>query len=120
MAVAVGLGRERFKSTPGSAGSARGGLGGLPSRRPQSLPEALADLNRLLSSVVHWYHGFARAAASESAAPPARRRTRKVTFDIDQFPPELRTRLPATIRGLEELLIHVGGARDALVGKTDS
>jgi hypothetical protein len=72
-----------------------------------------------LSSIVHWYR-VEQAAAPESAAPPARRRSRKVTFDIDQFPPDLRTRLPATIRSLEDLLIHVEGARDALVGKTDS
>jgi hypothetical protein len=96
------------------------GRGGRPSRRPQSLPEALADLDRLLSSIVHWYRGFERAAASEAADAPRRKRSRKVTFDIEQFPPDLRTRLPAAIRSLEDLLIHVEGARDALVGRTDS
>jgi hypothetical protein len=113
--------RELRYAIRGRVGRLRSrGRGGRPSRRPQSLPEALADLDRLLNAIVHWYRGFEHAAASESADPPRRRRSRKVTFDIDQFPPDLRTRLPAIIRGLEDLLIHVEGARDALVGRTDS
>jgi hypothetical protein len=100
----------------------RRGLGGRPSHRPNSLLEALADLERLLSAVCHWHRGLEHAPAAE-AGRTTKRRSRhagKVPFDIGQFPPDLRSRLTGTIRSVEDLLIRVESARDVLAGRTDS
>jgi hypothetical protein len=98
----------------------RWGQGGRPSHRPRNLPEALADLDRLLSGVVRWYGGLETARASELAERSARRRSRKVTFDVSQFPQRLREEIEDTIRRVEQLRHQVQGALNVQIGESEA
>ena len=71
------------------------GRGGRPSRRPQSLQEALTDFDRLATGIVHWY----RALEPEEPADSERS---SGLFDLDQIPPQLRRRITDAVESSRE------------------
>jgi DUF1016 N-terminal domain len=89
------------------------GHGGRPSRRPQTLVEALSELDRLLSSIVHWYGGLESRRPNQQAVPSNKRRSRSAKrpgFEIGQFPPPLWKEIEETMRRIHALRLKLEGA----------
>jgi hypothetical protein len=99
----------------------RFGHGGRSTRRPQSQRELLSDLDRLLTSILHWYHPL-RAVASRDGATHSQNRPSRTSsgesFGIDQLSPPLRHRIADAMGYLEELRHAVQGAIEVRVGET--
>src|ERR1700733_1387848 len=49
------------------------GRGGRPSRRPESLQEALADIDRLMTQIIRWYRALEPEVAADSSGRSASR-----------------------------------------------
>jgi hypothetical protein len=97
----------------------RFGHGGRSTHRPESLREALADFDRLVTSIVRWYRALETEVPADSERTASRAASRK-TFDLDQIPPLLRHRISDAIHSLEEVRQAVQGAMEAGVGEAPS
>jgi hypothetical protein len=93
------------------------GRGGRPSRRPESLQEALADIDRLMTAIVRWYRALEPEAVADSERASGRSASRRL-FNLDQFPPQLRSRITDAIERLERVRTAVQDAMQAGVGET--
>jgi hypothetical protein len=84
--------------------------GGRPSRLPQSRPEALAQLESLLTTLLRWHRGLERAVPSSAASKSLKQTPSRGTTGLDLFPRPLRLELDATMGHLERLREQVEGA----------
>jgi len=92
------------------------GRGGRPSRRPESLQGALADIDRLMTAIIRWYRALEPEVAADSERLSPRSASRR-TFDLDQIPRQLRRRITDAIQSLEEVREAVQGAMRTGVGQ---
>jgi len=93
------------------------GRGGRRSRRPESLQDALADIDRLMTAIIRWYRALEPEVAADSERS-SRRSAGPRRFDLDQLPPQLRRRITDAIERLERVREAVQGALDIGVGET--
>jgi hypothetical protein len=93
------------------------GRGGRPSRRPESLQDALADIDRLMTGIIRWYRDQEPEVAADSERS-ARRSASGRHFDLDQIPPQLRGRITDAVERLERVRETVQDVMEAGVGGT--
>jgi len=93
------------------------GRGGRPSRRPESLQDAMADFDRLATAIVRWYHALEPEVAADSERSSQRSASQQL-FDLDQIPPPLRRRISDAVQSLEEARAVVQGALEIGVSQT--
>jgi hypothetical protein len=93
------------------------GRGGRPSRRPESLQEALADIDRLMTAIIRWYRALEPEVAADFERSSRRSASRRL-FDLDQLPRQLRRRITGAIERLERVREAVQGAMETGVGGT--
>ncbi len=92
------------------------GRGGRPSRRPESLQEALTHFDQLATGIVRWYRSLEPDVAVD-AETTTRRSANRRPFDLAQIPPALRRRIGDAIKGLESAREAIAGTMEAGVSK---
>jgi hypothetical protein len=78
------------------------GRGGRPTRRPESPPEALADIDRLVTQIIRWYRALEPEVGADTERSSRRFASRRL-FDSDQLPPQLRIRITEAVERLERV-----------------